>query len=205
MSLTVQSISYDYNEHSLLTNISFELGAGQWLFVKGANGSGKTTLLKLLTGFKSPHQGQILWQGTPIQQQLSHYQQKIAWLGHTNGLKAELTALENLRFNPAMQSTASIQNTLKRVGLKAQQHHRVSTFSAGMKRRLALARLCLSAAPLWILDEPQTALDQAGTQLLVELLTEHLQQQGSVILSSHLPLKLVGFEPHYLELSECEG
>lgn len=201
MSLTAQSISYDYNEHSLLKNLSFELGAGQWLFVKGANGSGKTTLLKLLAGFKFPHQGQVLWQGIPIQQQLSDYQQHIAWLGHTNGLKKELTALENLRFNPAIQSTASIQNTLTRVGLKAQQHQIVSTFSAGMKRRLALARLFLSLAPIWILDEPQTALDQAGIQLLVELLTGHLQQQGYAIISSHLPLKLAGFEPQYLELS----
>ena len=201
MSLSVQSISYDYNEHVLLKNVTFELSSGQWLLVKGANGSGKTTLLKLLCGFKSPHQGQILWQGKPIQQQLSQYQQQLAWLGHNNGVKAELSALENLRFNPTLTSSTLIQSSLERVGLKTHQHQLVSTFSAGMKRRLALARLILSAAPIWILDEPQTALDQAGTELLVELLIEHLQQQGYVILSSHLSLMLAGFQPQYLELA----
>lgn len=170
------------NYRSLFKGLSFELDAGQLLLVEGHNGSGKTTLLKTLAGLREPDAGQVLW-GTG-------YRPQFVWLGHANGIKDDLTALENLR---AMQTNALPPKTvLERMGLAGHGNRFPRHFSAGMKRRLALCRLLLSDAPLWILDEPQAALDKAGIRLFEALLSGHLQQGGSVVMTSHHDMGLEG-------------
>ncbi len=167
---------------ALFSDLTFTLEAGQLLLVEGHNGSGKTTLLKTLAGLREPDAGQVLW-GTG-------YRPQFVWLGHANGIKDDLTALENLR---AMQTNSSPPKTvLERMGLAGHGNRFPRHFSAGMKRRLALCRLLLSDAPLWILDEPQAALDKAGIQLFEALLSGHLQQGGSAIMTSHHAMGLEG-------------
>lgn len=167
---------------ALFSDLAFTLGAGQLLLVEGHNGSGKTTLLKTLAGLREPDAGQVLWE--------AGYRQQFVWLGHANGIKDDLTALENLR---AMQTNSLPPKTvLERMGLAGYGNRFPRHFSAGMKRRLALCRLLLSDAPLWILDEPQAALDKAGIRLFETLLSGHLQQGGSVVMTSHHDIGLEG-------------
>lgn len=169
---------------ALFSDLTFTLEAGQLLLVEGHNGSGKTTLLKTLAGLREPDAGQVLWE--------AGYRQQFVWLGHANGIKDDLTALENLRAMERRISPPSPLLVLERMGLAGQGHRFPRHFSAGMKRRLALCRLLLSDAPLWILDEPQAALDKAGIQLFEALLSGHLQQGGSVIMTSHHAMGLEG-------------
>lgn len=182
MLLTGTQIESKRNHRTLFKALNFELDAGQLLLVEGHNGSGKTTLLKTLAGLREPDAGQVLWG--------AGYRPQFVWLGHANGIKDDLTALENLR---AMQTNSLPPKTvLERMGLAGHGNRFPRHFSAGMKRRLALCRLLLSDAPLWILDEPQAALDKAGIRLFEALLSEHLQQGGSVVMTSHHDIGLEG-------------
>jgi heme exporter protein A len=190
---------------TLFRELAFTLEAGQLLLVEGHNGSGKTTLLKTLAGLREPDAGQVLWKQQPIAVWGAEYRQQFVWLGHSNGIKDDLTALENLH----MMQTLSVPRTppsplksvLERMGLAGNGHRFPRHFSAGMKRRLALSRLLLSNARLWILDEPQAALDRAGIQLFESMLAEHLQQGGSAIMTSHHEVGLSGSHVQRLVLA----
>ncbi len=167
------------------------------LLVEGHNGSGKTTLLKTLAGLREPDAGTVLWEQP----------QPIVWLGHSNGIKDDLTALENLQMMQVMargegsKKPPSLKAVLERMGLTGNGHRFPRHFSAGMKRRLALCRLLLSDARLWILDEPQAALDKAGIQLFEALLAEHLAQGGSAIMTSHHSVGLQASHIQHLRLA----
>ena len=174
---------------TLFSDLSLQLGAGQWLYLQGENGAGKTSLLRILAGLAHPAEGTVTWQGHPISQQRSAYHADMLYLGHHASLKEDLTLTENLRGLMAMDglkvTDAAIRDALTRMGLSKRQHLPARVLSAGQKRRGLLARLLLRPAKLWILDEPFNALDINAIADLQACLKTHLQQGGMVVLTSH--------------------
>jgi heme exporter protein A len=175
----------------LFANISFQLHSGEMLLIQGPNGSGKSSLLRLLTGLSTPFEGEILWYHEDIQKHLSAYWNNLHYIGHTNGIKPGLTVHENLKLAGHLRLTASPGN-LSTILTQLQLHNHQQTLarflSAGQKRRLALAKLFLFPRPLWILDEPLTALDANTQTFFLSCLEEHLHNSGIAIVSSHHPI-----------------
>lgn len=192
MHLKTQNLASKRGHATLFENLSFSLEAGQLLLIEGANGAGKTTLLKILSGLRRAEKGAIFWNDEDIAEQPNPYQQAIAWLGHQNPVKDDLTAIENLTLLAHIRekNETGLVNALKTLGLGKVKHQLVKTFSAGMKRRLALASLLVNKCPLWILDEPQATLDKAGIQLFEALAQQHLDNGGLIILTSHHALNI---------------
>ena len=180
----------------LFQNLSFSLEQGELLEVSGANGSGKTSLLRMLCGFLSPSAGEILWQGARISSLKEEYLKELAYLGHANGVKAELSAAENLRIYRGLEglqtSDEKLSAALERMGLGGSEDLPAKTLSQGQQRRLALARLLVGEHALWILDEPLAALDAAAVRLVQSVLEEHLKGGGLVVLTTHQPLDVHG-------------
>lgn len=174
------------------------------LVVEGKNGSGKTSLLRLLTGLSLPESGEIRWNDAPIKSLGSDYYQKLNYIGHHDGLKRDLSCLENLRMAQALRFSQGmeLEAAMARVRLKGYEDNRIATLSAGQKRRLALARLLVTDAPLWILDEPFTSLDKASMALFETIFTEHLERQGMIIMTSHHDIVLEHVDQRFLNLSE---
>ncbi|BBP46678.1 cytochrome c biogenesis ATP-binding export protein CcmA [Thiosulfatimonas sediminis] len=187
MHLEAQNLCCQRGAQILFSDINFRLEGGKVLLVEGKNGAGKTTLLKLLSGLRRPDKGEIKWDGVAINAADSQFNQQLAWLGHQNPLKEEQTALENLAMLGAIRTRNQRDefDALSAVGLGRVKHKPVKTFSAGMKRRLALASLLIADTRLWILDEPQAALDKAGIALYEQLATEHLKNGGMIVMTSH--------------------
>jgi heme exporter protein A len=188
----------------LFSNIDCDVTAGQWLYVTGANGVGKTSLLRMVCGLASIESGSILWNGTPIQKQADAYRQDLCYLGHLNALQESMTVDENLRFTSALGGLApereQRQQVLARFGLRGRSQQLVRHLSQGQKRRVALSRLVLSPARLWVLDEPYVAMDEAGINLLADLIGGHLEQGGMVVLTSHQKVPIRDLPAQLLEL-----
>jgi heme exporter protein A len=183
------------NEQIIFEEISFRLNAGGVLRIKGPNGSGKTSLLRILCGFILPETGEVRWNGSVITDDLYNYTNDINYVGHSNGLKSELTALENL--NVALQLTFAQQDTsitkiLSRMCMSDFFDIPVRKLSSGQCRRVALSRLLLSRACIWLLDEPFTTLDDEGRQLIRELIAHHAETGGITIIVSHEPVLFPG-------------
>ena len=188
--LTTQNLSCAHLNHPLFSNLSLELAAGELLLVEGPNGSGKSSLLRLLAGLATPSQGTILWQGRLINENDLAYAKNLHYLGHANGLKLELTVIENLQLLSCLAATSTndTPTILSLLRLTQNQHTPAKFLSAGQKRRLALAKLFLFPKKLWILDEPFTALDKEMQALLLSQLTTHVQNGGISVMSSHQPI-----------------
>lgn len=203
MNLIVENVAFERNNYFLFEKINFSLQAGELIQLRGANGSGKSTLLRILAGFIEPQMGTVICDNQSIFEQLDHYQQQLHYVGHQNGIKPNLTVFENLRLSCAlaMIKTADIEKVVERVGLASLLHKPALQLSAGQSRRLSLARLLLNQIPLWILDEPTTALDADGQKLLTELLNEHLSAKGSAIVATHQHLNLTR-EMQIIQLGE---
>lgn len=175
----------------LFAGLDITLGSGQLLQIEGVNGAGKTSLLRILCGLSEPHAGSVCWHGTDIRECRPDYYRALLYLGHQPALKADLTALENLYFYQTLGGqTGDPELALEAVGLAGFEEQPVRRLSAGQRRRVALARLWLSHAPLWILDEPFTAIDRQGVGRLEQHLRQHVSNDGTVILTSHQPLSL---------------
>jgi heme exporter protein A len=178
----------------LFTGLSFGLDAGEALLVTGANGSGKTTLLRMLAGLTMPTAGEIRWNGRPAAPFDPERRAALAFSGHLPALKDELSAEENLASLLALDGVAvdraRLRDGLDAAGLLRQRSLPARVLSQGQRRRIGLARLALLPRPLWILDEPATALDTAGAQLLTEIIAGHLARRGMVIAATHVPLGL---------------
>lgn len=188
--LSFNTLACERGERRLFAGLDCELAAHTLLEVRGANGSGKTSLLRMLCGLLDPAAGTILWKGQAIHTLGEQYRGQIAYLGHASGVKDELNAGENLQFSARLASlaadTASTTAALAWFGLEDQMHQACRTLSQGQRRRVALARLRLAATrPLWILDEPFTALDTHAIQLTQSLIESHVEQGGIVILTTH--------------------
>lgn len=190
----------------LFENLDLTLQAGDMLQVCGPNGSGKTSLLRLLCGLMQPTEGQVMLNGVELDRQRPELASLLLWIGHAPGLKELLTPLENLSWLYALQGSgepADFDQALKTVGLSGFEDVPCHTLSAGQQRRVALARLYLPGPPIWILDEPFTALDQQGISQLEACLAEHCERGGAVVLTTHhvLDLKPAG----YRQLSPGSG
>ncbi len=180
----------------MFSDLSFKLGRGQLLRVSGVNGSGKTSLLRILCGLLAPSAGELRWQGRPIRTEREEYSRNLVFIGHLNALKDDLTALENLQIAAALSGMSAAAGrmlaALDRLGVAHCAQLPAKLLSQGQRRRAALARLALApSAPLWILDEPFSALDVAAVAELERLLAAHLAYGGMVVLTTHQEVQVV--------------
>ncbi|HET6655965.1 MAG TPA: cytochrome c biogenesis heme-transporting ATPase CcmA [Gammaproteobacteria bacterium] len=177
-------------QRRLLRDFSFALEAGQLGRLTGPNGSGKTSLIRVLLGLAMPEQGAIAWCGEDVRTSAT-YRDAMAYVGHVSGVTDSLSASENLRYAASLMAAKPripVETALAEVGLTSVGERPAATFSAGQRRRLALARLVMSPAQLWFLDEPLTNLDTAGTALVANLIQAHLAAGGIAVAASHQPI-----------------
>lgn len=203
--LEARELLCERDERTLFSGLSFTLNAGEWVQITGSNGAGKTTLLRLLTGLSRPDAGEVLWQGQPLHQVRDSYHQNLLWIGHQPGIKTRLTALENLHFYHRDGDTAQCLEALAQAGLAGFEDIPVNQLSAGQQRRVALARLWLTRATLWILDEPFTAIDVNGVDRLTQRMALHTEQGGIVILTTHQPLNVAESKIRRISLTQTRA
>lgn len=195
LGLELRSVRCERGGRVLFSKLDCSVRRGQLLRVQGANGAGKTSLLRMLCGLLAPADGEIMWQGQPIQGQAEEFGLQLVYIGHAAALKDDLSALENLQtacqlggihIEPDQALIA-----LRQAGLAGREHAAARLLSQGQRRRVALARLVVARhAPLWILDEPFNALDSAATAWLGGLIGTHLAHGGVVALTSHQPVAI---------------
>jgi len=187
--LSANQLACSRGERRLFSDLAFGVEAGTWLHVTGANGCGKTTLLRTLVGLAAPDAGQIRWGGVLVRDCAEVFRRALVFLGHPVALKDELTPLENLRLAAAIDglvaTDAQALAALDRLGMRSRADLPARVLSAGQKRRVLLARLLLREAPLWVLDEPFTALDASGVALVGTLIDGHLAGGGMAVVTSH--------------------
>lgn len=192
-------------ERTLFSHLSFTLNEGELLLVQGANGSGKTSLLRMVCGLLAPEFGEILWRGEKIGAVRESYHAEMAYFGHAPAVKEDLSAFENLDFACRLAGIQVDQDEVKgalgHLGLGHCLNLPTKSLSQGQRRRVALARLLLARAKLWILDEPLTALDQAALKLVQSLIGEHLRQGGMALMTTHQPVMIADIAPKTLDLS----
>jgi len=191
--LTADNLQLWRGEQHVLRGIGTVVAGGQCLQVTGANGAGKTTLLRALCGLVPLEAGRICWRGRDIAEDAAAFHSELNYLGHDNGLKADLTATENLRYAAALRRRVRAQDiaaAMARTGVAEAAGQLLRHLSAGQRRRVALARLTLTGGSLWVLDEPGSNLDAGGHTLLLELIGTHLQSGGVAVVATHRQLGL---------------
>jgi heme exporter protein A len=202
--LDVSDLECTRGDRRLFSGLCFGLAPGTLLHVQGANGSGKTTLLRAVCGLLQPQHGDIRWAGKSIRRLKEDYSREVLYLGHLNGIKHDLTGLENLSVSATLDGDhveeVQIWNALKRMGLAGFEDLPTRVLSQGQKKRVALARLLLSNARLWVLDEPFTALDKAAVELLQALIAEHVAEAGMAIITTHQEVALTSGQIQRLHL-----
>jgi heme exporter protein A len=190
--LDVSDLSCRRGGRRVFERLSFALGAGELLALTGRNGSGKTTLLRALALLVRPDAGAIRWQGADIRVEPEAWRGRLAWLGHLEGLKGDLSVRENLLVAERLRSAPPAEDRLDGVllafDLVALAARPVRTLSAGQRRRVGLARVVLSQAPLWLLDEPLNALDAPAQAAFRTILQKHLAAGGLAIAATHADL-----------------
>ena len=180
------------DDRVLFEDLDFQLSAGQVLLIEGPNGCGKTSLLRILCGIRREDSGEVMWQHNLIAILGSRYREHLSYIGHHNGVKDLLTVEENLEVAQAMGSAnqTTLEQALSKVGLLDFSDVMAQSLSAGQRRRLALARLLVTDASLWVLDEPFTALDKDGIKMFESLIDNFTLNGGMVVMTSHHELNL---------------
>lgn len=196
--LAAEQLYCERDERILFENLSFNVPVGAALRVEGVNGSGKTTLLRILAGLNQAWEGKLEWRGQAWKRQRELAAAETIFVGHATGIKPGLTAEENLAWLTGLRCDTDrevIWAALARVGLAGSEDLHCAALSAGQQRRVALARLFLAPASLWVLDEPFTSLDRGGIEDLEAAMAEHLTTGGALIFSSHQdPASLVSYD-----------
>ena len=190
--LRAEQLTCIKQDRILFEHLDVAVYPGDIIQVAGPNGAGKTSLLRILAGLAQPHEGQVLYNETPIGADPEQYHQSLLYIGHKAGVKAELSAEENLQFSLALHQHDANQAEalLESVGLLGFEDSLAAQLSAGQHRRISLAQLWSSHAKVWILDEPFTAIDVKGVAAIEQQILSHAQQGGCVILTTHQPLSL---------------
>src|SRR5580692_702130 len=180
-------------DRHVLKGVSLMLDAHELLHISGPNGTGKTTLLRVASGLLRPEQGSVSWLGRQIRHAPAQYQAQMAYSSHEPALKGDLTPLENLRFAVGLKRRVTIpelRSVLDRTGVGPVVDLPTRVLSAGQRRRVALARVLAMNATLWLLDEPYSNLDAAGSELMSELLQAHVEGGGVALVVAHHALAL---------------
>jgi len=194
--LEVADLACRRGGRKVFERLSFAVGPGELLALVGRNGSGKTTLLRALALLVRPESGSIHWQGADVRAEPEAWRARLAWLGHLEGLKGDLTVAENLlaaeRLRGAPPAEDRLDSALVAFDLPSLAARPVRTLSAGQRRRTALARVVLAQAPLWLLDEPLNALDAPAQSAFRAALQKHLAAGGLAIAATHADLGVTG-------------
>jgi heme exporter protein A len=208
--LEVENVECLRGERRLFSGLSFTLSDGQFLRVRGANGSGKTSLLRIVCGLLTPSAGEVRWDNRGIRSLREDYCRNLVYIGHANGLKDELTAAENLEVAAALAGVPADREAqlaaLDAFGVAHCSGLALRHLSQGQRRRVALARLALSAAaPLWILDEPFAALDAQAVAQVERLVAAHVGAGGMVALTTHLEVAFAAAAMVHVDLDQRAG
>ncbi len=192
--LSAEDLTLIRGERCLFRGLSFALDSGEMLLLEGANGSGKTSLMRAIAGMLSLETGEVRWNGESILKHRQAFHADLVWLAHRTGLKGDLTADENLRFESSLrrQSGKNQDSVYERLGISRLRKLPLRSLSAGQQRRVALARMLLADVPLWLMDEPFTNLDRDGRALVMDLVTEHLDDGGMCVMAAHQDVDIGG-------------
>ena len=205
--LIIENLACQRGDKMLFHHLNLQIQAGDFMQIEGHNGIGKTSLLRIVAGLAVPLEGKVRWNSEEIFKQREAFNYDLLYLGHQSGIKPELNAWENLRFyqqiSHCRQGDEILWNVLQTVGLLGREDIPAAQLSAGQQKRIALARLWLSEAPLWILDEPFNAIDKKGVAVLTTLFEQHAQRGGIVILTSHQEVPSAQLKKINLEQFKC--
>jgi len=203
--LTAQGLACLRGDRLLFKNVGFQLDAGGLLYVLGENGSGKSSLLRMLCGLLMPEEGAIFWDSKKVKENAENYLPNLTYIGHLNGLKDDLTALENLQIAARLAGNDASEEkalaALTAIGIARCANLPARVLSQGQKRRVALATLWITQSKLWILDEPFAALDTASTEVLASRLGEHMANGGMTIITTHQDVLISAVSTQTLRLS----
>jgi len=191
--LEIDNLSCERDGRLLFSGLSKSIYRGDIVQIRGPNGAGKTSLLRILLGIATDFDGELRWQGVPLRQALLDFRNHLLYIGHTPAIKRTLTPAENLQWYADLERghlQTSIADALAEVGLIGYEDVPCYQLSAGQLRRVSLARLFLTPAPVWILDEPFTAIDVDGVAALQERFREHCLGGGVVVVTTHQALGL---------------
>ncbi len=202
--LVAQDLTLWRGPNCLFEDLSFSVEPGTLLLVRGPNGSGKTTLLRVLCGLTRPETGQVVWRDVPVEKNRQAFGAELAYFGHANGLKSDLTVTQNLQFYAELygQSGEKIPALLDALNLTVCAKLEARYLSAGQKRRTALARVLMSEATAWLLDEPVTNLDAAGREYVEERLRTHVKGGGLAIAATHEDIRITDEVPDLIHLGD---
>ncbi|MDX1609916.1 MAG: cytochrome c biogenesis heme-transporting ATPase CcmA, partial [Halofilum sp. (in: g-proteobacteria)] len=188
--LQVEGLTGVREGRTLFAGIDVALASGELVQIEGANGAGKTTLLRMICGLSMPEAGRVRWDGADVADDPDPFRRALTFVGHAAGVKRDLTPRENLQAALAIAGGgdgARCATALERVGLDGRADTPLRRLSAGQARRVSLARLLLRPNPLWVLDEPFSALDVAGKAMLEALVVDHCRNGGMALLTTHQP------------------
>ena len=189
-------------ERCLFQGLAFALNPGELLLLEGPNGSGKTSLMRAIAGLLELEDGEICWEGRATRKNRQHFHNVLVWMAHRVGFKADLTLVENLAFEAKLrpQADRKADSVFARLGIGRLKELPMRSLSAGQQRRVALARMLLADAELWLMDEPFTNLDRDGRTLVIELVQEHLADGGMCIMAAHQDVE-ISATIHRIQLS----
>lgn len=203
--LEIDKVGCVRGDRRLFRDMNFTLTPGKFVQLTGSNGSGKTSLLRIICGLMEPEEGEIRWRGADIRSLGEEYFTDITYVGHRNGVKEELTSIENLRISSGLAgneiSKAEAREALGRFGLGGREALAARLLSEGQRRRLALARLVICKKAVWVLDEVLTSLDKAAVGLMKALIEEHLENGGMAIVATHQELTITARSFQRVELA----
>lgn len=201
--LGISDLACVRGEETIFSGLEFSAQSNEILQLQGSNGSGKTSLLRILCGIAQPAAGVVRWNGTDIRQDAENFRGRVGYVGHRRGVCEDLTPLENVQFANALgapKTALACREALARVELSHVAEIPARLLSAGQNQRTALARLLVSDTALWLLDEPFTALDRDGREIVEAIISEHAAARGISIVATHQPMTLTGSEVKTLQL-----